>query len=92
MLAYKALEDSYCEDYKQKGTKRALADQTRYNHTLIEKCVTLFCRKRTHCNVLDFDMKYLQDEKMKQIMVKMCKPEIKMEKKTVQNDRNMVMQ
>ena len=82
MLAYKALEDSYYE--KENTTEIDVkVDTTRYNHTLIEKCVNLFKRRRVHRNVVDFDKKYLENERMKHIMLKMHKPEIKKEEKTV---------
>ena len=78
MLAYKALEDTYSNDEKI-PEKKEIKDSARYNHTLIEKCVSLFRKRRTHRNALEFDKKYLKKEAMKNLMVKMCKPEIKME-------------
>ena len=82
MLAYKALEDSY-DDKESTHDKKIKAENTRYNHTLIEKCVSLFKRRRSHRNAMDFDIKYINDERMKSIMQKMCRPEIKKEEKAV---------
>ena len=80
MLAYKALEDNYYE--KETSTEIDVkVDSTCYNHTLIEKYVSLFKKRRAHCSVVDFDMKYLKDRRMKNIMLKMYKPEIKKEEK-----------
>ena len=42
-------------------------ENVHYNHTLIEKCVGLFRKRRSHHNVMDFDMKYLKEEKMKTV-------------------------
>ena len=78
MLAYKALEHTY-----QSGSniecKKELKESVKYNHSLIEKCVNLFRKRRSHRNARDFDKKILKDEVMKGFIVKMCKPEIKCE-------------
>ena len=79
MIAYKALEDTYKEeedDTEKKDTKAT----SRYNHTLIEKCVSLFCKRRSHCNPIDFDTKYCKTEVMKNILSKMIKLEPKIER------------
>ena len=52
---------------------------SRYNHTLIEKCVNLFCKRRSHCNAVDFDTKHCTTEIMKNILSKMVKLEPKIE-------------
>ena len=79
MLAYKALEDCYNIDKKEEDSKPVLPSNAKYNHTLIEKCVSLFKRRRTHRNVIDFDSKYLSDANLKNLISKMCKPEVKTE-------------
>ena len=80
MLGYKVLED--CNDDKNStGESKVKAGNTHCNHTIIEKCISLFKKRRFHCNAMDFDIK---DEKMKGLtMQKMFKPEIKTEEKTV---------
>ena len=79
MLAYKALEDCYNIDKDEEDSKPVLPSNAKYNHTLIEKCVSLFKRRRTHCNVIDFDSKYLSDANLKNLISKVCKPEVKTE-------------
>lgn len=79
MLAYKALEDSYTTSNQNKKEEKKIKDSARYNHTLIEKCISLFRKRRSHRNNLDFDNKYLKDERVKSIIQKMCKPEPKVE-------------
>ena len=59
--------------------QQVLPSNAKYNHTLIEKCVSLFKRRRTHRNVIDFDSKYLSDANLKNLISKMCKPEVKSE-------------
>ena len=72
MLAYKALEDVYDTKVEEKEEKKHLKTNARYNHTLIERCVSLFRKRRSHRSALDFDTKYLKDETMKNLIVKMC--------------------
>ena len=79
MLAYKALEDCYNIEEDVKDKKKVIPSNAKYNHTLIEKCVSLFRRRRSHRNVMDFDAQYLSEERMKNLITKMCKPEIKKE-------------
>ena len=38
------------------------------SHSLIEKCVSLFQRRRSHRNAVDFDKKYLKNELLKKII------------------------
>ena len=76
MLACKALGDSCNTEDNSTDNKQVVPDNKHYNHTLIEKCVSLFRKTRSHCNVVDFDIKYIKDERMKDIMVKMHKPEV----------------
>ena len=64
MLAYKALEDTYNNEEDGTETKDSKAT-SRYNHTLIEKCVILFHKRRSHCNAVDFDAKHYKTEVMK---------------------------
>ena len=77
--SYKALEDTY--NNEEDGTETKDTKTTsRYNHTLIEKCVSLFCKRRSHCNPIDFDTKYCKTEVMKNILSKMIKLEPKIER------------
>ena len=52
---------------------------TTYNHTLIEKCVGLFCKRRSHHSAVDFDLKHCQDAAAMNIVSMMCKVETKIE-------------
>ena len=79
MLAYKALEDCYNIDKDEEDSKPVLPSNAKYNHTLIKKCVSLFKRRRTHCNVIDFYSKYLSGANLKNLISKMCKPEVQTE-------------
>ena len=38
------------------------------SHSLIEKCVSLFRRRRSHRNAIDFDKKYLKNKLLKNII------------------------
>ena len=40
-------------------------------HSLIEQCVKLYRKRRTHRNVSDFDGKYLKDSFMKKLLEEM---------------------
>ena len=42
--------------------------QVSISHSLIEKCVSLFKKRRTHRNAIDFDSKYMKDELLKKII------------------------
>ena len=64
---------------KIKIQKKDTKASSRYNHTLIEKCVSLFCKMIPHCNAVDFDRKYCKTEVMKNILSKMIKLEQKIE-------------
>ena len=77
MLAYKALEDSYNMNKKEEEDSKMKLNSKHYNHTLIERCVSSFRKRRCHCNIMNFDRKYLNGMMMKGIILKMCKPEIK---------------
>ena len=69
MLAYKALEDTYNKDMKIED-KNEYKESVKYNHTLIEKCVSLFRKRRSHRSARDFDEKYLKNEGMKILIQK----------------------
>ena len=42
-------------------------------HSLIEQCVRMFCKRRIHQNVIDFDAKYLKEEIMKTVLEEVSK-------------------
>ena len=86
MLAYKALEDTYNDDFTPKNLDSSKSQKSHYNHTLIEKCVSLFRKRRLHRNIIDFDLQYVKDETMKHLLSKICKPEIKKKKKQFEFD------
>ena len=76
MLAYKALEEMH-KTKQQNAKEEDCKGAVKYNHTLIERCVSLFRKRRTHRTVLAFDQKYLKNEVFKSLIVKMCNPEVK---------------
>ena len=73
MLAYKSLKSHY----DMNGAAISSTDNKddkfdiRLSHSLIEQCVKLFQKRRTHRNVSDFDMKYIKNEAIKNVVTKM---------------------
>ena len=53
---------------KQADTKLAVKQELKVTYTLIEKCVDLFRKRRSHRNAIDFDGKYLKDEVLKNVV------------------------
>ena len=77
MLAYKVLAEAEHGQYQhtstgtdatEKQNEDNKANIVKVTHSLIEKCVSLFRRRRTHRNVIDFDGKYLKDTLLKNLV------------------------
>ena len=43
-------------------------EQKQITYSLIERCVGLFRKRRSHCNAQDFDTKYIKDEFEKNVL------------------------
>ena len=58
------LEDSYSDDFTpQKSRWWKKSEILLQSHTYWEmKCVSLFCKRRSHHNIFDFDVMYMKDE------------------------------
>ena len=73
MLAYMTLEgQSRSQSSKtqhptteNKDNQTTVKQEIKVTHTLIEKCVGLFRKRRMHRNAIDFDGQYLKDEVLK---------------------------
>ena len=59
------------EKPKDETTKKEHNEVTKMTHSLIEKCVGLYRRRRLHRNVRDFDGEYIKTAFMKDILTKM---------------------
>ena len=76
MLAYKVLAEAEHGQYQHTSTGTDATEKQnednkaniKVTHSLIEKCVSLFRRRRTHRNVIDFEGKYLKDTLLKNLV------------------------
>jgi hypothetical protein len=62
MLGYRAVASQFREDEErssESGDDRPV-DEVKMSHALMEKCVKLFKKKRTHCNAADFDSAFIR--------------------------------